>query len=171
MPGYPSQFDASINLLLPTRPVGIDDPVLYGEFNTLYGALQTLVIGIDAIDRCAPIFDFTATQGQLVNLINTAGVTHAKLATAAAAGTAPALGFASSGDGVTSGNNGDVQAKGKIIGLTGLTPGAIYYLSDTVAGSYQTAKPVGAGKIVQPIGFAMDATVLYFNPTLLYITL
>lgn len=44
-------------------------------------------------------------------------------------------------------------------GLSGLTPGAIYYLSAT-AGTVSTTAPTTSGHIVQEVGFASSATNL-----------
>lgn len=159
--------DSQIELNLPIHPSGITDPVLYEELILLYGAVQALQAGIDSLVRGKGIYDATITYGRVVNILDTAGVSHVRLASASAP-PYPALGFCPTLAGVASGTPGEVQTIGKITNLTGLTPGAIYYLSDTTPGSYQTTKPVGAGKIVQPVGFALDATTLYFKPTLLY---
>ena len=73
-----------------------------------------------------------------------------------------AIGFVLSG--ITSGASGTVYfGSGMITGLTSLTPGALYYLSST-AGSITTTAPTGTGKIQQPVGRAVSATVLYFEP-------
>ena len=47
-------------------------------------------------------------------------------------------------------------------GLTGLTPGATYYL-DTTAGGVTTTPTTTTGQIVQEIGFATSATSLRVN--------
>lgn len=47
-------------------------------------------------------------------------------------------------------------------GLSGLTPGATYFLSAT-AGGVTTTPPTTSGQIVQEIGFAASATVLRVN--------
>lgn len=47
--------------------------------------------------------------------------------------------------------------------LSGLTPGATYYLSTTAGGVTLTA-PSAAGNIVQSVGKAFDATTLIFDP-------
>ena len=47
-------------------------------------------------------------------------------------------------------------------GVSGLTPGATYYLSAT-AGAVVTAPPTTAGQIVQEVGFAVSATNLHIN--------
>jgi hypothetical protein len=51
-----------------------------------------------------------------------------------------------------------VQMSGTVPGFTGLTPGAVYYLSSTVGGGISTT-PVGA-----PIGVAVSATELFLLP-------
>lgn len=56
-----------------------------------------------------------------------------------------------------------VYFEGRVTGLTELTVGARYYLSDTTAGSI-TATPVsGAGKLHQYIGRAVTATTISFE--------
>ena len=46
--------------------------------------------------------------------------------------------------------------------LSGLTPGATYYLS-TTPGTATTTPPTGSGNIVQQLGFASSATNLHVN--------
>lgn len=56
-----------------------------------------------------------------------------------------------------------VYFEGRVTGLTGLTVGARYYLSDSTAGGI-TATPVsGAGKLHQYIGRAVTATTISFE--------
>lgn len=52
---------------------------------------------------------------------------------------------------------------GLVTGLTGLTAGSMYYLSQT-AGTITTTAPTGTNVIQQPVGFATSATTLYFEP-------
>lgn len=69
---------------------------------------------------------------------------------------------------VTSGASGTANLIGGIItGFTGLTPGALYYLSAT-AGSITTAKPTSG--IVQAVGVAISSTSLsyIFSPAIRY---
>lgn len=73
-----------------------------------------------------------------------------------------AVGFVLAG--VTAAASGTVYfGSGIIPGLTGLTAGSLYYLSST-AGGVTTTAPTGTGKIQQPIGRALSATQLYFEP-------
>lgn len=67
---------------------------------------------------------------------------------------------------VTSGQPALVYFEGTITGLTGLTAGTRYFLSDTTTGGVVPAGsiPTGAGDIVQLIGTALSATSLTFEP-------
>lgn len=57
-----------------------------------------------------------------------------------------------------------VYYEGLMSGLTGLTPGARYYLN-TTAGQVTTTPPTGAGNVVQYIGRAVSATDIAFEAT------
>lgn len=81
-------------------------------------------------------------------------------ASAAAAGNA-AMGWATSG--VGTGVPVTMQLEGKITGMSGLTAGSRYYLSETPGAI--TATPVaGSGKLHQYVGTALSTTVLNFEP-------
>ena len=58
--------------------------------------------------------------------------------------------------------SGTVYFEGTITGLSGLTPGARYFLSTTPGGITTTA-PTGPADIVQQVGFALSATELSFD--------
>ena len=66
--------------------------------------------------------------------------------------------------------SGTVFFENTITGLSGLTPGSRYFLSDSVAGGI-TLTPVtaGAGKISQEVGVAISATELSFEPQTAYL--
>lgn len=51
----------------------------------------------------------------------------------------------------------------KLSGLSGLTAGAVHYLS-TTGGAITDTPPSGAGNLVQEVGVAISATELLFNP-------
>lgn len=53
---------------------------------------------------------------------------------------------------------------GPVGGFSSLTPGAIYYVSDTTAGDITATAPNGAGKWVKSIGYAETATILFVMP-------
>ena len=52
---------------------------------------------------------------------------------------------------------------GLVTGLTGLTAGSVYFLSQT-AGAITTTAPTGTNVIQQQVGYATSATTLYFEP-------
>lgn len=84
----------------------------------------------------------------------------------AAVGGNAALGFILSN--VATGQPATVFFEGRVTGLTGLTPGARYYLSDATPGGL-TSTPVdntvagSAGKLHQYLGRAISATTLSFE--------
>lgn len=75
----------------------------------------------------------------------------------------PANGFVLSA--IASTASGLVYFEGIITGLSGLTVGSRYFLSDSISGSITaTAVTAGAGKISQEVGVAISATELSFEP-------
>jgi hypothetical protein len=114
--------------------------------------------GIGAETAVVPAFGDLAA-GDLVNLYNDAGTVRARKADASSAGT-HANGFVLAA--VTSGNNATVYFSGLNNQVTGLTPGR-HFLS-TTAGISNHVAPTTAGNLVQRIGFALDATTLFFEP-------
>jgi len=99
------------------------------------------------------------SAGDLVNVYASSGAKTRK-ADATTAGK-EANGYVLSS--VTSGANATVYLEQKNTGVTGLTPGAQYYLSTTAGGVTATA-PSGSGNVVQSIGRASAAGVLIFQP-------
>ncbi len=58
----------------------------------------------------------------------------------------------------------DLFAPGSILpGLSGLTPGTMYYL-DTTGGAISATAPSASGNLVQEVGIALSATTLLFQP-------
>lgn len=152
----------SIDSGLPSRPSAlVTDRVLLNEFSNLYFAHQTLIKELTNLTRLIATYDEAATAGQAVAMYSSGGTLHVRLANATD-NTKPCIGFCGAG-GVSSGVSGEVILFGHNIYLTGLTPASWYYL-DTTSGAITVTKPVGAGKIVQPIGFALTATDILFNP-------
>jgi hypothetical protein len=99
--------------------------------------------------------------GDKINIHDVAGAFRMRRADAAAAGK-EADGFVISA--VASGASGLAYLEGRITGLSGLVPGARYYLSDSTPGGQTVTPPVGAGKVVQFLGKAVSATELNFEP-------
>ena len=106
----------------------------------------------------------TLTAGEALSagdLVYVAAAGTVFKADADAAGKA-AIGFVLSS--ISSAATGTVYfGSGIITGLTSLTMGQPYFLSST-AGGVTTTAPTGTGKIQQPVGYAVNATSLYFEP-------
>jgi hypothetical protein len=99
--------------------------------------------------------------GDLVNIYTNAGAVSCRKADATAAGK-EANGFVLAA--TTSGQNATVYRPSQSnTQLTGLTPGAKYYL-DTTAGKIIATPPSGSGNVVQFVGKAVSATALSFTP-------
>lgn len=97
--------------------------------------------------------------GAMVNLYNNTGTLNARNASAAAAGK-PARAFASYA--VAAGDFGEFVLLGINPIIAGMTPGTVYYLSNTPG-----AISASAGTVSQKIGFAVAPTKLQFNPELI----
>ena len=70
---------------------------------------------------------------------------------------------------IANGAAGNCRVLGKISGFSGLTPGAIQYLSDDTAGSIEETATTTSTEIVRIVGYALSATVVYFHPDVSYI--
>lgn len=103
----------------------------------------------------------TLAAGDLINLHTVTGAIRMRKADATDE-TKPAHGFVKVA--VTSGNTADFFGPGEINdAVSGLTPGAAYFLATTAGGVTSTA-PSTAGNVVQQVGEAISATGLLFNP-------
>lgn len=124
------------------------------------GKLDTTVLptGIGATTKLAATTE-NLSAGDLVNLYNDSGTIKARKADASNG--RRAIGFVLSS--VTSPNNATVYLDGTITGLTGLTPGAAYYLSGSSAGAATATAPSTSGYISQEIGIALSATEINFE--------
>lgn len=58
-----------------------------------------------------------------------------------------------------------VKATGGQSGYFGLTPGSVYYLSETVPGGLQATVPTTTGHIIKRVGTAIDSTTLMIDLT------
>jgi len=99
------------------------------------------------------------TAGNFVNIWNDAGTAKVRKADAATVGK-EANGFVLAN--VTSPANAAVYTQGVNTGLTGLTPAANYWLSDSTPGAASSTAPTGTGKVVQYLGKATSATTIGF---------
>lgn len=100
------------------------------------------------------------SAGDMVNLWNDAGTIKARKADASGGATKRANGFVLAG--VSSGATATVYLGGINTQRTGLTPGAMYFLSGSTAGAVTTTAPSTATHIIQIIGDALSATELEF---------
>lgn len=102
------------------------------------------------------------TAPAIVNIHNSTGqkARYADASTAAAAKQAHGFILAS----VVSPADATVYFEGEISGFVGLTPGAVYYLSDTTPGGVVDTPVTTAGRILQRIGVATSDTTIDFEP-------
>ena len=98
-------------------------------------------------------------QGAMVNFYNNAGALGARNASATAAGKATRA-FANSA--ISANSWGEFILGGYNPYISGLTPGTLYYMSNT-SGAISTT----AGTVSQKIGIALSANKLLFTPELI----
>jgi hypothetical protein len=104
------------------------------------------------------------TVGKLVNFTLSGGELQAQLADSTDA-TKPAMAYATGNS--TAGNFAEFILPNAIHPYyAGLTVGTIYYLSKVTPGSLTSTPPATVGNLVQPIGYAITDTQLYFCPSL-----
>lgn len=149
----------SIDLGLPSSP-NVPDTQIREELQYIYSALQILAREASNVNRFIGMVVEDITAGQYVAPTLSGGLCKFQKANAAN-NTKPAVGFATQN--IASGTWGIFAREGNNLFLTGLTVASFYYLSDITSGAVTTVKPVGAGKIVQPIGFALSSIELITN--------
>lgn len=116
-------------------------------------------VGIGADTKALPASEALAA-GDKINIWSDAGVARMRKADATSPGK-QADGFVIAA--VSSGATGTAYFEGTNTQLSGLTPGAAYYLS-TTAGGVTTTPPSTTGQVVQYLGKALSATELSFEP-------
>lgn len=79
----------------------------------------------------------------------------------ASSGGNPTIGFVNTN--YSANASATVYFEGRVTGLSGLTIGARYYLSDSVPGGLTATPVVGTGKLHQYLGRAISATSLSFE--------
>lgn len=153
---------------------GILEPALINAKNTSAGAGDVgkipqldaagrldssfLPVGIGA-DTAAIVASEALAAGDLVNVWDDGGTPKVRKADASTSGK-EAHGFVLAA--FSAAATATVYFEGPNTGVTGQTAG-VKFLSDTVAGAPKATAPVGAGKVVQRIGFATSATVINFD--------
>lgn len=116
-------------------------------------------VGIGADLKNIVASEVLATN-DLVNIWDDAGTPKARKADASAVGK-EAVGFVKAG--VALGAQASVYFEGTMTGLTGLTPGARYYVSPTAAGQATATAPTASGQVVQYVGRAISTTEISFE--------
>ena len=116
-------------------------------------------VGVGADVAIKPASE-TLSAGSYVNIWNDAGVAKVRKADGSVVGK-EVHGFVL--DSVVDGANAMVYFEGRNTQLTGLTPGARYYLSDTLPGSVTATPVTAAGHIHQYLGVAVSATEINFE--------
>ena len=127
-------LDATGRLSQTIMPVGITPDTYTGTAS-------------EALSAANP-FVYVKSDGQVANA-------------SAASGGNPTIGFVLANH--ASASQAVVYFEGRVTGLTGLTVGARYYLSDTTAGGLTTTPVSGAGKLHQYLGRAVSTTTLSFE--------
>lgn len=107
-------------------------------------------------DTATLVASETLAAGDFVNIWNDGGTPKARKAIAEDSKLAD--GFVL--DGVAATNNALVYFEGRNTAVSGLTPGTIYFLSDSAAGTVTATAPTASNKHVQRIGKAYSATAL-----------
>lgn len=101
--------------------------------------------------------------GDQVNIWSDAGTLKVRKADASAANAGKkSWGFVKAA--VTAPANATVYFDGEVSDLTGLTPGAEYFLSDSTPGGITATPVTTAGNLLQSVGVAKSATTLSFEP-------
>lgn len=182
-----AQSKLSMNLGLGATP-DTPDLDLFNQLQQIYNAINGLARAVDLytgalqpdqniwqsisttgireqnITRLYPIFDVSCITGNLINLYNPGdGLLHARLANATT-GATPARAYATGA--WSAGSPGEVILQGLHPFFTGLSVGTLYYTS-TTAGLIQASAPSSPGNIVQPVGFALTPTSIWFAPSLI----
>lgn len=85
-----------------------------------------------------------------------------RLAKADAAASSQVVAFATGT--ITAGAVGSYQSSGVLSGMSGLTAGSVYYLSDATAGLITATAPSTLGRYVQEVGVALSTTELLIRP-------
>lgn len=177
--------NSKIIIGLPNLPDENMDKKMWGEFLTVYRAIQNLLSGVsvntgidppDALEISSmdptkyllgantqqwyPTAAGPITRGQIVSTGNGAlGANVVNLATATAANS-HAIGIADETKGA--GQKIRILTGGLTTAISGMIPGTLYYLSTTV-GAVQNLRPVVPGQIVQPIGWAITSNQLLLS--------
>jgi hypothetical protein len=178
-----SQYTAPVDFRISQTPPDDIPPEYRTTFTQLYNSIQQIIrtftnnCGIamqpsnlwDGLDGSSSTllagnlnrFYVTASEdleyGVAISLTQEDPV-RAKLATA---GGVPAHGFCTTPGGIVNGAVGEVQLHSGVVNISGLLPGASYFLS-TTTGLVSPTPPASPGLISQFLGVAINSTTLFF---------
>lgn len=182
----------SVNLGLDSLPNPVD-PKFFTDFLRLYNAVNNLAAALDqytgplqydtslwgsltpantlwtagANRLYLPTLD-NLTAGSMASIVNSGGTYKAQLAGGPPAWKGDCRGYST---GVyNAAGNAEIILFGLCSVVAGLTPGTTYYVSNITAGSFTSVTPAVAGNRIQPIGYAISPTTLFFNPSTLVLT-
>lgn len=119
--------------------------------------IESLVVGGSGTNFSASISQSShgLAVGDVVRL-NSGNYVKAQ---ADSAGNAEVVGIVSA---VADANNFTLNFGGRVTGLSGLTAGAVYFLSDSTAGALTSTPPADNGEIVKPLLIAYSTSAGYF---------
>lgn len=107
------------------------------------------------------------TAGSLATIVNSGGTYKAKLA-GGPGWNGDCRGYST---GVyNAGDMAEIILFGLCTVVTGLVPGTTYYVSNGTAGAFTSSIPGTAGNRIQPIGYSIAPGSLFFNPSVLVLT-
>jgi hypothetical protein len=186
------QYSTDLGLSLTPELQESKNPGVYGEMIRMRNALRILQGALDlytgALSPDSTLWSVTSVTsylrtenisrvyfqtteaisvGQAVNIYSSAGVTYARLANATN-NTKPCRAYATTN--IASGDFGEFILLGAHPLITGVTGGTDYYLS-TTGGALTATPPAAVGNIVQKVGWGLNSTTLYFNPSLTWVQL
>lgn len=150
--------------LLATLP---DDDQRIAEVEQLLASLQAIVLATPEQPSDAVLGEFFAeadediTGPALVDVFDDAGTDKVRNAIADSSDY-EAVGFVTGT--YTTGQMVRVQTLGNLTGLSALTTGTYYYLSDATPGAITATAPTTSGNVVQNVGRAVSPTALSFKP-------
>lgn len=187
----PQRF--STNLGLSTLPE-VDDkknPDVYAECLRIRNALRILQAALDSytgalsedegfwsqanpaqtsrVQNISRVYGQASEDLSLGNAVNFFDLGGGKLGVRKAIASStplPCFGFCSTSGGVLAGGFTEVILLGMNSFFAGITPGTIYYLSQTTAGGYTITPPSLTGEIVQQVGVGVGERNFWFNPVL-----
>lgn len=114
-------------------------------------------VGITADTYVGTAFETLSSANPFVYVRPDGSVANAS----GASGGNPTIGFVLAN--VTTGQPAAVYFEGRVTGLSGLTVGSRYYLSDTTPGGLTSVPVSGTGKLHQYLGRAVSTTTLTFE--------